>query len=227
MFRPILTLFLLLSSCASYRVPTEAFQEECPINCEDPVEINKNEALSHPLYQIIPRHRCQIQWYDLGHWTSWMLFGNDDDGIFGEEPTAMYQIEKRNTYKKALSWGTRNPLHNFCFYVIGSAQYCNSELTLIKATPHQLRLLEWSPKATTVFAGKGAGFYAAFHGGKPFVSLRLGWGRAGKSEFYLGWRCRGNFGIKCIPFTKWGKKPKLPFIKEEERCDPPLLNSDL
>lgn len=207
----------VLSGCASYKVSTQTFSScayPCDPRCEDFHEIpecnleeeigqkNKESALRHPLYQIIPRHRCQIRWFDLGHWMTWMLFGNDDDGIFGEEPSASYRIDQPNHLGKAISWMIRNPLHNFCFYVIGSAHCRNSELTIIKMTPCQLCFLKYEKEAKTVFAGKGAGFFLGLHGWKPFVSMRLMYGPDAKSEAYLGWRCRGNFGAKLIPFTR-------------------------
>src|SRR3989344_5914937 len=31
----------------------------------------REEASRHSLYEIIPRHREQIEWYDVPHWTAW------------------------------------------------------------------------------------------------------------------------------------------------------------
>jgi hypothetical protein len=137
--------------------------------------------------------------FDLGHWMMWALFGNDDDGIFGEEPTAHYRTKMCPSLGKACLWGWRNPLHNFCFYVIGSADRCNSELTLIRLTPCYGEALVYRPRATTVFAGDSSSFYLALHGLKPFVSARIVWSDCYESRFYLGWRCRGNFGIRWNP----------------------------
>ena len=80
----------------------------------------KKEALSHPLYDLIPRHREQIRWWDIPHWITWNLFGNDDDGIFAEE-TSIYRHEPIGL-PRFLKWTLRNPLHNFTFYTIGSAE---------------------------------------------------------------------------------------------------------
>src|SRR5262245_53774154 len=109
---PFILVFLAFSlhSCASYKIPTQLFLEK---KSNKQVHGNKIHALNHPLYNIVPRHRCQIRWYDLGHWTMWMLFGNDDDGIFGEE--ADYSLEEQISTWKALRWVCRNPFHNFCF----------------------------------------------------------------------------------------------------------------
>ncbi len=180
----------LMSGCAAYRVPTESF-----VNSEG----SNQEALSHWLYTIVPRHQSQIAWYDAGHWLSWSLFGNDDDGIFGEESN--YKPEIPLCAGKAVNWYTRNPLHNFCFYVIGSSQKENAEYILLKATPGQLTGMTRS-EIPSNFGGKGTSFFAALHGNKPFVSLRILWTPTKKSEFYLGWRERGNFGAKCILLGK-------------------------
>lgn len=185
---------ILLSGCAGYKVCTQAFLDEPPT--EDKVLYeNKKAALSHWLYRAIPRHRCQIKWYDIGHWTTWMLFGNDDDGIFGEE--AHYRLDQKVTSCKALRWCLRNPLHNFCFYTIGSAHCRNSEITLLKIADYQVRYFRYSPYGTTNFAGKNTSFFLGLHGWKPFVSLRLVYSKTRSGNFYIGWRTSGNFGIKC------------------------------
>lgn len=197
----------LLCGCASYKIPTQAFQQ-MPMDVmytETDIE-NKKEALSHWLYHVIPRHRCQIRWYDIPHWTTWMLFGNDDDGIFGEEPTARYCPSQKIGFSKATAWNLRNPLHNFCFYVIGSADRSNSEFTLLKITPDEYCLFKYYPEAKKVFASEKTSFYMALHGGKPFVSLRIVYNATRKGDFYFGWRERGNFGIKFVPFGKRKQK---------------------
>ncbi len=200
-----LSSLLLMTSCAPYRFETISFLEEDPLY-EQQIYVNKKQALQQPLYNFIPRHRAQIYWYDIGHWMPWMLFGNDDDGIFGEERSAHFQLDKPNNGMKALAWGVRNPLHNFCFYVIGSAYTCNSEFTILNISSKHMSLLTYSPVATTVFADKRSSFYLGLHGWKPFISLRLTYGPCYKSEFYIGWRCRGNFGLKCILLTKRKQK---------------------
>ena len=184
----------LLSSCIAYKIPTDSFT-----NPSDPIQ---SKALSHPLYQIIPRHRCQIQWYDLPHWTTWMLLGNDDDGIFGEEPTAHYHPEQPPTICKSACWNLRNPLHNFFFYAVGSAHRCNSELTLLRLSRPCTEMLCYRSHASTVFADKDTSFYLALHGGKPFFSMRLTYSRSRQFDLYFGWRERGNFGMKFLPCAK-------------------------
>lgn len=178
-----------LSGCCSYRVPTAVFKEE---SVETSIQ---HQALDHWLYEVIPRHRCQIQWYDVGHWCSWMLFGNDDDGIFGEEITAHYHPEWPISFKKACGWTFRNPFHNFCWYVIGSAYRENSEFTFLKMSKYHFSCLQYHSKATVNFPSKNSCLFLALHGGKPFLSCRWAYSKTGKLEFYLGWRCRGNFGL--------------------------------
>lgn len=177
-----------------------------PISCFTPcheeegvVVQNRQEASAHWLYQFIPRHRSQIRWYDLGHWTTWMLFGNDDDGIFGEFSKSGYRLNQDVCFSKALDWACRNPLHNFCFYVIGSAHRQNSEFTFVKLSRRHMDFFHYLPQGHTNFADTGTSFFVGLHGGKPFISLRLRYSPCWKSDFYIGWRERGNFGIKCLP----------------------------
>lgn len=181
---------LLINSCAPYKIPTENLPEAGKIG----KTISRKIELKHPLYRIIPRHRCQIEWFDLPHWITWALFGNDDDGIFGEEV-------KRGKKRGALRWFLRNPLHNFTFYAIGSAERHNSEIDLLRLTPTHLSLLKYRYPGKSTFAAKNeSGIYLALHGGKPFVSLRIIHSKTRKSDLYFGWRHRGNFGIKCHLF---------------------------
>lgn len=197
----LLFLLLFFSGCAPYKVPTPSI----PTKAKSAV----TSARKHPLYQIIPRHRAQIRWYDLPHWLTWALFGNDDDGIFGEEPSAHYLPCKKPNSGKALRWFLRNPLHNFTFYVIGSADKKNSELELLRLSCHECSSGTYRPLAKTNFPSKCCScFYLAFHGGKPFLSMRLIHSKTRKSDFYIGWRNRGNFGIKCVLFGKRKKQTR-------------------
>lgn len=157
------------------------------------------EEQSHWLYQVIPHHRSQIEWYDAPHWTTWLLFGNDDDGIFGECFSRPYKPNEENTFIKAVYWAARNPLHNLCFYGIGSAHRTNSEFVFLRFGDNQFETFHYEPVAKRVFGGKGTSFLLALHGGKPFISLRIVYSEKVSSQFYFGWRERGNFGIKCSP----------------------------
>lgn len=154
------------------------------------------QDVTHELYRVIPAHRSQIAWYDVGRWTTWALFGNDDDGIFGERMIRPFSDDRN--FMTALQWTLRNPLHNFCFYVIGSADCTNSAWKVLEITPEHTTTFGYQPVADTVFAGKHSSLLLAFHGGKPFLSICWEWSQHHQTKFYLGWRCRGNFGIKCV-----------------------------
>jgi len=183
--------------CAHYRYPSRALIDETASE-------NKTAALKHPLYHIVPRHRSQICWIDLPHWTTWALFGNDDDGIFGEEPSADYLPDERICATKALRWFLRNPLHNFTFYVIGGADRCNGEFDILRIDDTGISSGHYRCPARYTFPSKKSScFYVALHGGKPFVALRWIHCPHHQSDFYLGWRCRGNFGAKCVI---WGHR---------------------
>ncbi len=190
----------LLSGCVPYHYDTCHFTGICE-PCDPVTEENIELSRSHWLYKVVPRHRSQIRWYDLGHWTSWALFGNDDDGIFGEEPTAYFCKGSPPSLPKALAWAWRNPTHNLCFYALGSAHCVNDEFTLLRLTPCYKEAFVYRPQAATVFAGKGPSLYIGLHGGKPFISSRVVWSQTREGRFYIGWREKGNFGIRFNPFA--------------------------
>lgn len=193
-------IFFLATSCLPYKVKTEDFFAKQEKKGEEQSLELLNAAHSHYLYHLVPRHRSQVYWYDVPHWMTWAMFGNDDDGIFGEESTAKYETKRKIGILRALFWSIRNPLHNFSFYVIGSAYVENSEVVLFSYSESNWSMFSYSPKGGTVFAGERTSFFLGLHGWKPFVSLRLCYRRC--FEFYLGWRSRGNFGIKLIPAKK-------------------------
>lgn len=196
-----LSLSLLLSGCASYRVCTPHVMAKHGQPTTSPeTRTRKEMASEHWWYRIVPRHRCQIRWYDLGHWLTWAILGNDDDGAFGEEPSANFQPDEEANGRKALQWALRNPLHNFCFYCIGTAYTPTSELTLLQLARNNSAVLQYDPCAKTVFAGESTSLFIGLHSWLPFISLRLDYGR--RLEFYAGWRERGNFGFKFIPARK-------------------------
>ena len=154
---------------------------------------------THWLYHYIPEHRNDLQPNDFGRRLMWMFLGNDDDGIFGEKGP---NSEGNLTCWQAATWQIRNPLHNFCFYVIGSADRTNDEWDLFKITPHGICFFHYHPLAKTVFADKRSCFYCGLHGNKPFISLRIKYFADRQLDFYAGWRERGNFGLKFNPFKK-------------------------
>jgi len=198
----------LLYGCASYKVATSM----------DPNSIEvKDKAHSHWLYSVVPRHRDQIKWYDVGHWSTWVLFGNDDEGIFGEDTGRPYRPDQPDCLNKFLSWWMRNPLHNFTFYMIGSAHRVNSEWALLRMSDDRIHAFEYDPVAKHNFGGRGSSFFLGFHGWKPFISLRLCYFGRYMSQFYLGWRKEGNFGIKLQLLTK-RKEPRTKDKKVNQSC---------
>ncbi len=150
--------------------------------------------LSGCSYKEAPRYRSEIESCDYKSQCAWAIFGNEDDGIYGEE--ANFLPNEPNDEAKARKWWIRNPLHNFCFYVIGSADKVNDEITLFKASKNGIDSFSYKPIGDTVFADTATSIFIALHGKKPFFSLRIG-SQYRSFDFYLGWRERGNFGIKC------------------------------
>lgn len=150
------------------------------------------------LYQLIPRHRCQLYAFDAGHWVAWGLAGNDDHGIFGEAHDPPFCSCEPNDCSKFLKWQIRNPLHNFTFYVIGSANRCNSRMTLLSLAPEHSETCCYHACACyeDAFPSQNSCFFLGLHGCKPFIALRLRYSSCKKSDFYFGWRTNGAFGIK-------------------------------
>ncbi len=194
-----------LWSCAPYKIKTQEFVRLSSSKIypyEKPLvkETLKGKALNHWLYDVIPRHRTQIRWFDIGHWMTWMLFGNDDDGIFGEEEKGKYVTRRKIGIGRALAWNLRNPLHNFCFYTIGTAYWKNKQFTILSLADEEKVFMCYEADKKTDFAGKGTSLYFGLHGWKPFLSVRVYYGRL--FEAYIGWRSRGNFGGKLLPVKK-------------------------
>lgn len=71
----------------------------------------------HWLYGIIPGHRALTRWYTF---PAWAVYGNDDDGIFGETYVAGWYAANgsRPSLGLAARWWRRNPLYNLCTRVI-------------------------------------------------------------------------------------------------------------
>lgn len=204
--KPILIALLLFSACTNYKQSTSSFLNETGSN---------QSTLDHPLYHVIPRHRSQIKPYDIGHWTTWMLFGNDDHGIFGEDHDPIFCHQEPDNIGKAFKWFYRNPLHNFCWYVIGSGHKVNSEFAIIKCNPRQMHVLTY--RSSPDFGLKyEPSFFLGFYGWKPFVSLHLFYNKYYRGQFYIGWRNRGNFGIKFLPIIK--RKPEDYSSPDEGGC---------
>jgi hypothetical protein len=190
---------LALSSCASYKKPTVDYYISDMGRPNQEVRI---DAANHPLYKVVPRHFEQIKPYDLGHITTWVLFGNEDDGIFGEEYESPYY--PKASYANAFKWTVfRNPLANFKTYVIGTgylSRHNNFSLFSIdKTRGSRFMKKEQNP---TVFGTGPNTFQFQLNDFKPFVSFKLKLTDKSKFDFCLGWKERGNFGFKFRPFVR-------------------------
>jgi hypothetical protein len=168
-------------------------------SCGYKQRMRDSEPISHPLYRIIPHHRSQIYWYDAGHWAAWAIFGNDDDGIFGERAAILEWPEREIGGSRAFFWWCRNPFHNFTHYVIGSADKPNSQFIIFKAADGKICGFTFQREPLSIYAEKGSSFYFGLHRWKPFISLYLTYSKTYKGDFYIGWRPNGAFGIKAVP----------------------------
>lgn len=109
-------------------------------------------------------------------WFVWAFFGNADDGVIGD---ASFNPGRVDSWKIRLTWWFRNPAHNWCFYVIGMAGKA-----FVRTGTY--------PK--DVFSPMSGWNVCVIHYRwlrLPFVSYQ---GRF--VRWYIGWRDRGNFGIK-------------------------------
>jgi len=110
-------------------------------------------------------------------------FGNLDD----PEPPEWY---RRDDPARTGKWYRRNVLHNFTFYVIGIA---DREFEHTGRFPGQI----FHPKRGWNWTVCRAGWLRL-----PLISYK---GR--RVVFYIGWRERGNFGLKLNFRTKTKAKP--------------------
>lgn len=110
-------------------------------------------------------------------WLLWALFGNDDDGYYGD---LAWNPTRKESLIVAVLWWLRNPFHNLTFYVVGLA--------------NKTGWTRYGRYPKDVFAPSGGWNWCYIRYGwlwLPFISYQ---GSIGK--FYIGWRERGNFGIK-------------------------------
>ena len=111
----------------------------------------------------------------------WALFGNDEDGIYGD---VCWNPTQKKTVWIAVKWWIRNPLHNLFFHVL--------------SVPKPFFSIGDYPK--DVFNPNGGWNHVTHYGANgikyPFISY------IGAIKFYIGWRERGNFGIKLTRNSK-------------------------
>jgi hypothetical protein len=176
---------VLCSSCASCRVPTAAYGPKE----DDPAYAVRKKAVESPIYDYVPRKRAQLQPLD-PRWLTWTLAGNEDDGIFGEY-AGKTPYSTNISFRTYLSWSVcRNPLHNFSFYVIGSASWKRHD---------DFSLFSMGGKKTArAFSNAGQWkeddrpyFDCGFNDFKPYVRMDP-W----VADLFFGWRRNGSFEIK-------------------------------
>lgn len=192
---------MLATSCASYKAPSSSFARERSGEHAAHYAAVEERALQHPLYRAIPRHRSQLRWYDAPRWAAWSFVGNDDDGIFGEAIPYSTNIHT-GTFCR---WATRNPLHNFSFYLVGSAHWKRHyHAALLSIAGRRVRVC--SRDQGEVHDSDNS-FKIAFNDFKPFISLQFSHFKNRRFQFYVGWRGRGNLGFKLRP---WAKRKSSP-----------------
>lgn len=106
----------------------------------------------------------------------WALFGNDEDGFYGD---TSWNPEQKKSLWIAVQWWVRNPFHNLTFHVICPKSPFTREGSFPKDVFNPCGS-GWNRCVITSATGKKF----------PFISY-IGW-----CKFYIGWRERGNFGIK-------------------------------
>lgn len=105
----------------------------------------------------------------------WALFGNDEDGIYGD---LSFNPKCEKSKWLAIKWWFRNPFHNLFFHVWSVPKPFTSEGDYPK----------------DVFNPNG-GWNRITHTGANGKKYRF-ISYCGAIKFYIGWRERGNFGIK-------------------------------
>lgn len=168
----------------------------------------------HWLYNYIPKNQNELATKPCWQKIAWGLFGNDDDGIFGEGPHSGHRwierwggkVDKKEAkvfepgkicFKRFLSWQARNPLHNFTAYVIGFKKAKNiSFIQLALITTKQFTFYQKLKKVNVFPMNDNSGMYLGLHNKRPFFSFRCfvikKW-----MEGYAGWRPGGGFGLAC------------------------------
>jgi len=122
----------------------------------------------------------------------WALFGNVDDGYWGD-PNWMAKRSGKRSLWEAWVWWTRNPAHNLTWYVIGVADR------------ERLMVGRWSPK----FHRPGGGLLTAWTDVRVFgiwISLPFVSYLSPHAKTYIGWRPSGAFGIKVN--LSWKARPE-------------------
>ena len=150
----------------------------------------------HWLYDYVPKVRAEAKgWRKL----LWAIFGNDDDGLFGEVAHRSWRERwgSEASFKRAFLWWVRNPLHNFTFFVIGSAdREHHTHYRILFISRNAFKGPKYFDSPGRIWGEEGiSSLWIALHDNKPFFSLRL------KIPFmdryfttYVGARTKGTWG---------------------------------
>ncbi len=189
---------VILTGCLPYRQPTSRFTNT-RTPATNPAEYAVRERASKQgLYVLIPRDRKQIAWYDLPHWLTWTFFGNEHDGIFGEDTQPPFT--ESPGMKSFLAWQLRNPACNFCFFVLGSGDWkTHHSYTVLQADAKGVKGFKTEPDPSVFGQGTSAVIFS-FNDYKPYLSFKFPVSKYHMTDFYFGWRPEGHFGIKFRPF---------------------------
>lgn len=190
------------SGCASYKVSTPNyirpnFQEYLTDYHNDSL---RDKAKEHFLYRIVPLSSEQIKPYDVGHWITWNLLGNENNGIFGEDCKRPYSQEI-NTLT-FLRWQLRNPASNFCKYTLGKRTEERNGFAILRVNDEFLLLQK--DDNPCIFSTAKASVNLSFNHYKPFLAFKFPVFPNRRFDFYFGWRPDNTFGFKLRPFTDDG-----------------------
>lgn len=165
---------------------------------------------NHWLYRYIPCNHDQLKDRPFWQRITWGIFGNDEDGIFGEGPHSGTKWTKKwggqtvksishfpgiINFKRFILWQLRNPLHNFTAHVIGFKNKKNVSYKRIALISTDGIKGYRDIRKPPVFPMKNrTGIYLGLHNKLPFLSARVKLiGRW--LEAYSGWRPGGGFGF--------------------------------
>lgn len=191
------------TGCASYKISTPDYVRP---NFENYLTDYENDMLrdkakEHILYKMIPLSSEQIKPYDVGHWITWNLFGNERNGIFGEDCGKPYSQEI--SFKTFLRWNIRNPASNFCSYTLGKREKTKRKSFAILRANEKFLFMQ-KDETPCIFSESKASFNLGLNFYKPFLAFKFPVYKDKRFDFYFGWRPDNTFGIKLRPFTDDG-----------------------
>ncbi|AWI53224.1 hypothetical protein DEH84_07105 [Aquabacterium olei] len=111
----------------------------------------------------------------------WLLFGNEDDGWYGD---ATWRAGRPESIGLAVLWWLRNPCHNLTWYLIGVADR------------ERIVTGRWVPRIHKPGGGALTCWTDVLVCNRWWLSLPFVSYLSPYCKFYLGWRTGGAFGIK-------------------------------